>query len=180
MDTSAGQFAQNLVHHGEGELAVNPSNGLIRLENVLSDCNINRQAEKSVSPKISWTTTSFMGKTSHSFNHRFKYNHIKYRETGINSQTFKYKSSSPAPILLNTADVTFRGTNPFNSFLCAYVFICTHDNPNSFNFVRDMPHSCVIIQYVYISTAYDHQTPIIWSARKTKIFITSHLWLISA
>jgi hypothetical protein len=52
VDTSDGQFAQNLVHHGEGKLGVNPSNGLIKDENVRSDCNINRQAENSVFPKI--------------------------------------------------------------------------------------------------------------------------------
>jgi hypothetical protein len=44
VDMSVGQFAQNFVRHGEGKLSVKPSNGLIKLENALSDCNINRQS----------------------------------------------------------------------------------------------------------------------------------------
>jgi hypothetical protein len=45
-------YPAHLIHHDEGILAVNPFNGLIKHGHVLSDCNINRQAENSVFPKI--------------------------------------------------------------------------------------------------------------------------------
>jgi len=154
VDTSVGQFAQNLVHHGEGKLAVNPSNGLIKLENVLSDCNINRQAENSVFPKISWTTSSFVGKTSHSFNQRFRCNNIKYRETGIvarrSNTSLAHRLQSYLTLLTSHFAVRIHSVRYYvhtNSFY-------THDNPNSFNFVRDTPHNYTIIQHVYIYTAY--------------------------
>ena len=159
--SSVGKFAQNLVHHGEGKLAVNPSNGLIKLENVLSDSNIiNRQAENSVFPKISGTTS--MGKTSHSSNHTFKCNNIKYRETGISAirsnHTFKcnnikYRETGISAICSNMSLAhTFQSyltllashfavrIHSVRFYVLTYSFY-PHDNPNSFNFVRDKPQA---------------------------------------
>jgi hypothetical protein len=66
---------------------------------------------------IPWTTTSFMGKTNHSCNHRF----VKSRGTGSSRSdtSLVHWLQSYLPQLT----VTLLGTNLFNSFLYAYVFI---------------------------------------------------------
>jgi hypothetical protein len=118
-----------------------------------------------------------MGKTTHSFNHRFKCTNIKYRETGISARR---SNTSPAHRLqsyltLLTSHFAVR-IHSIRFYVHTYSFY-THDNPNSFNFVRDTPQSYMIIHYVYVSTAYDHQTPIIWSAQLEKEkFLLPHIY----
>ena len=118
---------------------------------------------------------SFMGKTSHSFKHRCKCNNIKYWETGISARR---SNTSLAHMLQSYLTLLTSRFAVWIHSICFYVHtysFYTHDNSNSFNFARDTPHSYLIIHYVYISTAYDHQTSIIWSAKKKEKNLLPHI-----
>jgi hypothetical protein len=56
---SVGQFAQNLLSLGEGKLPVNPSNGLIKLQNTLW-CTV-RATEEFKNTSFAKNTSSFHG-----------------------------------------------------------------------------------------------------------------------
>ena len=93
-----------------------------------------------------------MGNTSHSFKHRLKCNNIKYRETGTSARRANTSLAHRLQSYLTLLTSNFAVRIHSISFYVHTYSIYTHDKPNSFNLVRDTPHSYMIIKYVYIYT----------------------------